>query len=287
MADTQDNCLEFMKNNLRKNFIGVFDSGFGGLAILKEIVKKMPNYNYIYLGDTARTPYGTRSQETVYKFTEQAVDFLFKKRCQLVILACNTASAEALRAIQQKYLPKKYPNRRVLGVIIPVSEEASVKTTGNRIGVIATNGTVKSNAFKRELKKLNHKLKVFQQAAPLLVPLVETGEHNSKAADLILKNYLRPLVKNKIDTLILGCTHYGQLERKIEKIVGKNVSVMAEGKIVAKKLKNYLKNHPEIESKIGKNYKKIFYTTDLTDNFSILGSKFFGKKIKPEKTRLN
>ena len=165
--------------NTKKNFIGVFDSGFGGLAILKEIVKKMPDYNYIYLGDTARTPYGTRSQETVYKFTEQAVDFLFKKGCWLIILACNTASAEALRAIQRNYLPRKYPNKRVLGVIIPVSEKASVKTIGNKIGVIATNGTVKSNAFKRELQKLNPKIKVSQQAAPLLVSLVEAGEQNS------------------------------------------------------------------------------------------------------------
>ena len=273
--------------NTKKNFIGVFDSGFGGLAILKEIVKKMPDYNYIYLGDTARTPYGTRSQETVYKFTEQAVDFLFKKGCWLIILACNTASAEALRAIQRNYLPRKYPNKRVLGVIIPVSEKASVKTIGNKIGVIATNGTVKSNAFKRELQKLNPKIKVSQQAAPLLVSLVEAGEQNSKATSLILENYLRPLVKNKIDTLILGCTHYDVLEKKIKKIVGKNVSVITEGKIVAGKLKDYLEKHPEIETKIGKNSKRIFYTTDLTDNFSVLGSKFFGKKINSKKIKLN
>lgn len=282
--------LRIMQNGSGKSFIGVFDSGFGGLAILKEIVKKLPNYNYIYLGDTARTPYGTRSQEVVYKFTEQAVDFLFKKGCWLIILACNTASAEALRSIQQNYLPRNYPDRRVLGVVIPASEEAVAKTTGDRIGVLATNGTVKSNAFKRELKKLNPKLKIFQQAAPLLVPLVEAGEHNSKVADLILKNYLNPLLKNKIDTLVLGCTHYGILEKKIKKIVGKNIDVIdviTEGKIVAEKLKNYLKNHPEIERKIGKNSKRIFYTTDLTNNFSILGSKFFGKKIKPEKIKLD
>lgn len=276
-----------MGNNEGKNYIGVFDSGFGGLSILKEIVKKLPNYNYIYLGDTARAPYGTRSKETVYNFTEQVVDFLFKRGCQLIILACNTASAEALRKIQQEYLPRNYLDRRVLGVIVPTSEVAIAKTTGNKIGIIGTNGTVKSNAFKRELKKLNPKLKVFQQAAPLLVPLVEAGEHNSKAADLILENYLRPLVKNKINTLILGCTHYGILEKKIKKIVGKNVSVMTEGKIVAEKLRNYLKRHPEREDKIGKNSKIIFYTTDLTDNFSVLGSRFFGGKIKAEKIKLD
>lgn len=276
-----------MRNSQRENFIGVFDSGFGGLDILREIVKKMPDYNYMYLGDTARTPYGTRSQEVVYKFTEQAVDFLFKKRCQLVILACNTASSEALRKIQREYLPKKYPDRKILGVVIPASEDASVKTFNNKIGVIATSGTVKSDAFKFELKKLNPKIRVFQQATPLLVPLVEAGEHNSLAADLILKNYLRPLLKNKIDTLVLGCTHYGILEKKIKKIVGKSVKVITEGKIVAEKLKDYLKRHPEIENKISKNSKKIFYTTDLTDNFSVLGSKFFGRKIKAEKVQLN
>ena len=276
-----------MRNNSRKNFIGVFDSGFGGLDILRGIVKKLPDYNYIYLGDTARAPYGTRSQETVYKFTEQAVDFLFKKRCQLVILACNTASSEALRKIQREYLPKKYPGKKVLGVVIPASEEASVKTFNNKIGVIATSGTVKSGAFKSELEKLNPKTRVFQQAAPLLVPLVEAGEHNSKAAVLILKNYLAPLFKNNIDTLILGCTHYGVLEEKIKRIVGRNIKVISEGEIVAIKLKDYLKRHPEIENKIGKNSKIDFYTTDLTDNFSVLGSRFFGGKINPKKIQLD
>lgn len=254
---------------------------------MKEIVKKLPSYNYIYLGDTARTPYGTRSKETVYNFTEQAVDFLFKKGCWLIILACNTASSEALRKIQQEYLPRNYLDRRVLGVVVPVSEEVVDKTKGEKIGVIATNGTVKSGAFKRELKKLNPKLKVFQQATPLLVPLVEAGEHNSKAAGLILGNYLKPLLKNKIDTLVLGCTHYGILEKKIRGIVGKKVRVIIEGKIVAEKLKGYLERHPEVEQKIGKKSKINFYTTDLTNTFSVLGSKFFGKKIRPEKIQLN
>ena len=253
---------------------------------MREIVRKLPRYNYIYLGDTARSPYGARSQETVYKFTEQAVDFLFKKGCWLIILACNTASSEALRKIQQKYLPENYPGRKVLGVVIPASEEAVAKTTGSRIGVIATNGTIKSNAFKRELQKLNPKIKVFQQAAPLLVPLVEAGEHDSKITDLILRGYLRSLLKNKINTLILGCTHYGILEKRIKKIVGKKVKIIAEGKVVAGKLSDYLKRHPEIEVKIAKKSKRVFYTTDLTDNFSVLGSRFFGGKIRPKKIKL-
>ena len=275
-----------MQNNSRKKYIGIFDSGFGGLAILREIVKKLPVYDYIYLGDTARTPYGSRSEEVTYKFTEQAVDFLFKKDCELIILACNTASSEALRKIQQEYLPKKYLGRRVLGVIIPAAEEASEKTVNNRIAVIATNGTIKSHTFERELKKINSKIQVFQIAAPLLVPLVEAGEHNSEAADLILKNYLTPLIKKNIDTLILGCTHYGILEKQIKNIIGGKIRIISEGKVVAEKLKDYFERHPEIETKIAKNSKAIFYTTDLTDGFSILGSKFFGKKIKAEKINL-
>ena len=160
-----------MRNDLRKKFIGVFDSGFGGLSILRNIVKALPAYDYIYLGDTARTPYGARSGEIVHKFTWQAVNFLFRKECELIILACNTASGEALRKIQMEELPKKYPGKRVLGVIIPASEEAAAKTVNNKIGVLATNGAVKSDAFKRELKKLNPKIQVFQSPAPLLVPL--------------------------------------------------------------------------------------------------------------------
>lgn len=276
-----------MLKNIRKNFIGIFDSGFGGLAILRDIVKTLPAYDYIYLGDTARTPYGGRSQEIIYKFTEQAVNFLFEKECEIIILACNTASSETLRKIQQEYLPKKYPEKKVLGVIIPAAEETSEKTINNKVGVLATNATVKSGAFERELKKLNSKIQVFQIAAPLLVPLVEAGEHNSEAANLILKNYLTPLIKKNIDTLILGCTHYGILEKKIKKIVGAQIRVISEGKVVAKQLESYLKRHPEIEKKLSKNSKIIFYTTDLTDNFSVSGSKFFGKKISAIKIDLS
>jgi glutamate racemase len=269
--------------NFKKGAIGVFDSGFGGLDILREIVKKLPEYNYIYLGDTARTPYGTRSQEVVYNFTCQAVNFLFKENCPLIILACNTASSEALRKIQQKYLPRHYSKRRVLGVIIPAAEAAINKTYNDRVGVIATEGTVNSGAFERELKKLNPKIKVFQKACPLLVPIVEAGEESSLATKIILKRYLRPLTKKNIDTLILGCTHYGLLQNKIRKVIGKKIKTISEGKIVAEKLKDYLKRHPEIEKTLTKNSKIKFLTTDLTDKFKILGSKFFGKKDSTEK----
>jgi len=270
----------------RNKSIGIFDSGFGGLSVMKGIVKELPDYNYIYLGDSARVPYGTRSKETVYKFTKQAINFLFKKGCGLVIVACNTASSDALRLIQQKHVPKHYASKKVLGVLIPAVEEACEKTKNRRIGVMATEGAVKSGAFIRELRKIDPKIKVYQKACPLLVPIVEAGEHNSKIADITLKKYLRPLIDKKIDTLILGCTHYGILEPKIRKIVGKDIKIISESKIVARKLKNYLEKHDEIEKKLARKHKRIFYSTDLTKNFEILGSQFFGQKIKSQKATI-
>lgn len=275
-----------MKKRSGNKFIGFFDSGFGGLHILRRVVKKLPQYNYIYLGDSARTPYGTRSKEIVYEFTRQAVDFLFENNCELVIFACNTASCDALRKIQQDYLPKKYPNKKVLGVLIPASEEAVEKTKNNKIGVIATEGTVLSGAFKRELEKINPKVKVFQKACPLLVPLVEAGEQRSKATELILQNYLSVFSKKKIDTLILGCTHYGILENKIKKIIGKQIKIISGAKVVSEKLEEYLGEHQEIELKLGKDSKVYFYSTDLTEKFKVLGSDFFGEPIEVKKAVL-
>lgn len=279
-----------MKSNIKinsgKKSIGVFDSGFGGLSILRHIALELPEYDYMYLGDTARTPYGNRSQEVLYEFSQQAVDFLFKNNCELIILACNTASSEALRKIQQEYLPKYYPNKRVLGVIIPTAERAVEITKNNKIGVMATESTVASDAFKLELVKLNPFARVFQQACPLLVPIVESGEQDSEITDIMLRKYLNPLIKKKIDTLILGCTHYGILESKIKKIAGRNIKVISEGKIVAKKLKQYLQRHPEIKRELAKNHKMVFYTTDATSRFENLGSKFFGKNIDPVKAQL-
>lgn len=268
---------------MRNRKIGVFDSGFGGLSILREVVKKLPDYSYIYLGDTARAPYGNRSQNIVYDFTEQAVDFLFKQDCGFVILACNTASAEALRKIQREHLPKHYPNRRVLGVIIPAAEQAVEVSESGRVGVLATDSTVASGAFERELKKLKAGVEVFQVACSLFVPIVEAGEHKSEIADIAIKNYVGPLLEKDIDTLILGCTHYSLLKDKIKETIGYNVRIISEGEIVAQKLEEYLKRHPEIESTLAKEQKIKFLTTDLTDRFRLLGSKFFGKEITPEK----
>jgi glutamate racemase len=272
--------------NFTKNYIGVFDSGFGWINILRGIVKELPDYDYVYLGDTARCPYGSRSQEIVYEFTKQAVDFLFSKNCELIIIACNTVSSGALRKIQQEYLPEKYPGKKVLGVLVPGAEEAVLKTKNKRVGVIATEGTVSSGSFERELNKLDKKIKVFQKACSLLVPIVEAGEQDSRATDLTLKRYLEPLKKIGIDTLILGCTHYGILESKIKKIVGSKITVISEAKVVAKKLKNYLERHSEIETKLTKNKEVLFYTTDLTGRFTQLGGKFFGRKIIAEKVVL-
>lgn len=276
-----------MASKIKRKFsIGIFDSGFGGIQILKHIVKELPEYDYIYLGDTARVPYGNRSQEIIYEFSIQAVDFLFEKGCQLIIFACNTASSKALRKIQREYLPKKYPGRKVLGVIVPASEAAVLKTKNKRIGVIGTQATVNSKAFKRELNKLDPKIKVFQKACPLLVSMVEAGEHSSKKTKVILGKYLKPLIDKKIDTLILGCTHYGIMEREIKKITDNGINIVSEEKIIAKKLKNYLQRHSKIESILIKNSKLSFYSTDATKNFKDLGSKFFGKKIEPKKITL-
>ncbi len=288
--------------------IGIFDSGFGGLTIFRRLAKELPKYDYIYLGDSARAPYGSRSQDLVFEFTRQAVDYLFKQDCELIILACNTASAEALKKIQQEWLPNNYPERRVLGVIRPTAEEAiyPVKsrkagaakqqfngveiTKNNKIGVIGTEGTVSSGAYIREIKNQSAswrtKIEVFQQACPLLVPIIEAGGHNEGKLDLILKRYLKPLIDKKIDTLILGCTHYPIIKNKIKKIVGKKIRIISQEEIIGPKLKDYLKRHPEIEKKLSKTNKKIFLTTDLTERFQKLGSKIFGKKIYPKRIRL-
>ena len=269
-----------MNTNQSKS-IGVFDSGFGGITILREIIQKLPQYNYVYLGDTARTPYGSRSKNIVYEFSTQAVEFLFQKNCQLIILACNTASAEALRKIQQEYLQKFQPsNKRVLGVIIPTVEIASTTTKNKKIGVIATEGTVASQIFIKEIKKINPKIQVSEIACPLLVPIIEAGESDDRIIKPILEKYLQPLINQKIDTLILGCTHYSILENKIKNILPPHIQILSEPKIVAQKLEDYLKRHAKIEGELAKESEIKFFTTDLTYKFQKLGSQFFGKEIK-------
>lgn len=276
-----------MTKNIRTQSIGVFDSGFGGLSILRGMVKELPEYDFVYLGDTARVPYGTRSSEVVYEFTRQAVEFLLVRNCGLVILACNTASSDALRKIQQEYLPKYFPDRNVLGVLIPAAEEATRKTKNGNIGILATPVTVRSGAFVREIAKINPETKVFQSACPMLVPLVEAGEVSSPATDYFLKKYLKPLLAKKIDTLILGCTHYCLLEPKIRGIVGSRVHILSESRIIGGKLRDYLVRHSERERTLRKGSVRTFCSTDITEHFQTLGKRFFGEAIQVEKVELH
>lgn len=268
--------------------IGFFDSGLGGLTILKEVVKILPKYSYIYLGDNARTPYGSRSQKIIYQFTVEGVEELFRRRAKLVILACNTSSSSALRKIQQKFLPKYYPDKKVLGIIIPTAEEIGKFTSSKEIGILATEATVKSLAYPKEINKFYPEIKVHQQACPLLAPIIEAGGIEQKNLDLAIEKYLNRLFQKsrKIDTIILGCTHYAIIEDKIKSYLPDGVKILSQGKIVAEKLKNYLERHPEINSKILKTGKKIFLTTENSDEnldrIKKLAELFYGESAEIE-----
>lgn len=266
--------------------IGVFDSGFGGLSILKEFLTDLPEYDYIYLGDSARAPYGNRSPEVIFDWTKNAVEYLFKAGCELVILACFSASANALRRLQQEWLPKHYPDRRILGVLIPLAEEADKISPGGKIGILGTRATVASSALATELTKRRTNLQITAKAAPLLVPLVEEGWINRSETKRILRAYLRPLKQKKIDTLLLSCTHYPLLYKHISAIMGPQIKTINPGKIIARSLVDYLKRHPEIETRLGKKKIRRFLTTDRPDDFAWLGSKFLGQPIKAEKIAL-
>lgn len=265
--------------------IGVFDSGFGGLTILKEFVNKLPEYDYIYLGDTARAPYGERSHETIFEFTKEGVEFLFKNGAEMVILACNSASAEALRKIQQEYLPKYFPDKKVLGVIIPTVEDVSFETKNKKIAVLATEATVRSCAFEREINKIDPSINVFTIPAPLLVPIVEQGEEDTPFTDSAVKKYVEEVLGSGADILILGCTHYGILRKQIEKYVG-NVKVVEEAPIVAKKLEEYLGRHLEIKNSLSQKRGREYFTTFNKEKFDDLGGRFFGEKIDSQKISL-
>lgn len=261
--------------------IGVFDSGYGGLTVLKEIVNRLPSYDYIYLGDNARSPYGTRSFETVYEYTLQSVEWLLQKGCPLVILACNTASAKALRTIQQKDLLKYGNSRRVLGVIRPSAEIIGNYTQTNQIGILATNGTVESCSYPIEIEKFFPGLNVYQQACPLWVPLVENNEYSSPGADYFIKKDIDELLKKapQIDTVLLACTHYPLLIDKINNYIPQGVQVISQGEIVAASLEDYLKRHQEIDEKCSKNGEIEFFTTDSTEDFDKHSAIFFGKPV--------
>ncbi len=264
--------------------IGIFDSGYGGLTVMKEIVNELPQYDYIYLGDNARAPYGNRSFETVYEYTLQSVNALFDKGCKLVILACNTASAKALRNIQQRDLPKMDARLRVLGVIRPTSELIGSFSKSKNVGILATSGTVSSNSYPIEIEKFYPEINVFQEACPIWVPLIENNEFNNIGADYFIKKHIDNLLEksNDIDTILLGCTHYPLLQDKIKQLLPQNIELLSQGKIVSKSLKDYLFRHSALESLCSKNGKTTFYTTDSTEIFDQQAEIFYGIKLKSE-----
>lgn len=261
--------------------IGIFDSGLGGLIVAKGVIKKMPQYDYVYLGDTKRLPYGNRSQRQIHEFLLQGIAFLFAQDCGLVLVACNTASASALRKVQQRWLPKNYPQRRVLGVIVPTAE---MSLPYKRIGVLATASTVQSKAYVRELKKINPRMEIFQQPAPRLVPLIEAGD--LAQAEAQLKKYLQPLLARRVQAIILGCTHYSILKRSAIKIAGPGIKILDQTEIIPAKLKNYLQRHPEMRKRLSRNKKRFYFVSAKSKNFERLSTKLFGKKVALKKCAL-
>jgi len=268
--------------------IGVFDSGYGGLTILEAFRRRLPQYDYIYLGDNARTPYGARSSEVVYEYTLQAVKKLFSMGCPLVILACNTSSAEALRSIQQKDLPALAPDNRVLGVIHPTVEVLGDTTKTRHIGIFGTAGTVRSGSYPIEIKKLFPGFTVQLEACPLWVPLVENGETESEGADYFVKKNVQNLMQKdaEIDTLVLACTHYPLLINAIRKFVPEAVNIVSQGSIVAESLKNYLARHPEMNERCSKNGSCEFYTTESEEKFKNSARLFLKQEVEVKRITL-
>ena len=251
-------------------------------------MKHLPQYSYLYLGDNARAPYGTRSYETVYQYTLECVEWFFKQGCSLVILACNTASAKALRSIQQKDLPLIAPDKRVLGVIRPTSEVIGKFTKTNKVGIVGTNGTVQSGSYPIEIAKFYPEIKVYQEACPLWVPLVENNEYKSESADYFIQKHLDSLFHHdsEIDTLLLGCTHYPLLIDKLKQFTPSHISIVSQGEIVAKSLEDYLERHPLIETLCLKKGGIEFYTTDDTSDFNTKATIFWGEEVSSKHATL-
>ena len=262
--------------------IGIFDSGYGGLTVMKEIVRKLPLYDYVYLGDNSRAPYGNRSFETVYQYTLEAVTWFFEMGCPLVILACNTASAKALRTIQQNDLARIGAANRVLGVIRPTTEIIGRFTKTGSVGILATAGTVQSESYLIEISKFYPELKVTQEACPMWVPLIENNEYQTPAADYFIAKHLDQLLAadNKIDTILLACTHYPLLMDQIRKHTGDQIRVVAQGGIVAESLAQYLNNHPEIEHRCTRSGGRKFFTTDSAIDFTSHAGSFYGELVQ-------
>ncbi len=265
--------------------IGIFDSGIGGLTVFRSIAERLPQYDYIYLGDNSRAPYGNRSFSTIHQYTWECVQWLFAQGCPLIILACNTASAKALRTIQQRDMPGLYDDKRVLGVIRPTAEVIGNYTRTGNIGVLGTKGTVQSESYAIEIGKFFPDVQVYQQACPLWVPLIESGEYDKPGADYYVQQYLDELLNRSadIDTILLACTHYPLLQEKIKTHLPENIQVVAQGDIIAAGLEAYLHRHPEIDSQITKNGNRHFFTSsDDTSDFDQHASLFFSSPVKSE-----
>jgi glutamate racemase len=269
---------------MNKAPIGVFDSGYGGLTVLKEIVNRLPQYDYLYLGDNARAPYGPRSFDTVYNYTLECVQWFFKQGCPLVILACNTASAKALRTIQQNDLATIDATKRVLGVIRPTTEIIGTLTKTKSVGVLGTAGTVQSGSYPIEINKFYPDIKVYQHACPMWVPLIENNEYSGDGADYFVKKDIDQLMQQSIaiDTILLGCTHYPLLQQKIKQFIPEGVALLSQGKIVADSLADYLQRHPEIATTCSKGEDIAFYTTDSAEDFDNHAAVFYGKAVKSQ-----
>ena len=259
--------------------LGFFDSGLGGLSILREITKKLPHYSICYLGDNARTPYGSRAPEIIYRYTLEGVIELFKRGAEVIVLACNTSSSVALRRIQQEYLPAHHPNRRVLGIVIPTAEEVAHLSRSKILGILATEATVASLGYLQEIYKIDPQVHVCQQACPLLVPIIEAGELEN--AEGVASKYIESLLRKdaRIDTILLGCTHYALIEDLIRNLVPSRIQVVSQGQIVAAKLEDYLKRHPEIEKRLDASGKRTFLSTEYSDRIQRLATRFFGTSI--------
>jgi glutamate racemase len=267
--------------------IGIFDSGYGGLTVFRSIADALPEYDYIYLGDNARSPYGDHSFETIYQYTLECVEWLFAKGCNLVILACNTASAKALRTIQQRDLPARYPDKRVLGVIRPTAEVIGNYTSTKEVGVMGTRGTVNSQSYLLEINKFFSDIKVYQQACPMWVPLIENNEHLEKGADFFVQEYCSQLLSQskEIDCVLLACTHYPLLLPKLKATFPDYINILTQGEIVANSLVDYLQRHPEIENTLSRSGKKSFYTSGDPNAFDQHASIFFGEKLSSNKMK--
>lgn len=263
--------------------LGIFDSGLGGLLITKAVRERMPDIDLVYFGDTLHLPYGNRSDEAIYDYTRNAMNYLFRQDCKLIVLACNTASAAALRRLQQTWLPKAWPGRNIIGVIVPTLEVA-IERGYKKLGVVGTNYMMRSNVFEEELRKINPSIEIIQKPTPLLVSLIEND--GMSWADSVLEHYLSPMLKEGIECLILGCTHYPFLRNSIVKITGPDVALISQDDIIPAKLEDYLNRHPEYNKEIGRNGVMEFHVSDLTDNYYKAAQTIYGDDIVVKKAKM-